>query len=275
MRLRNDGARPRFPRGAATALLCIAGLALVIVASGCEVVSGSGTMVTTPVHATGFTRVKASDGWDVHVVQGDSYDVAVTTDDNVVDYLDVATEGKTLVLRLKPMITFTRVTVRATVVMPVLEGLSLSDDSSGSVAGFSSDGPLALAIQDSSSAKLDALKVGTLDVRAADDSSVSGSMQADRTSLKISDASDADLSGATRALALRVSDGSSAKLGHLRAGDADVRLSDGSDGVVMAEGTLDARLSDGSHLKYVGSPKLGSVSTSDGSSLTRIEGQAE
>jgi hypothetical protein len=255
-------------------VFCAAFLGLAVMLSGCTI--GSGKLVTTQVDKAGFTQVRAADSWDVTLVRGDRYSVKVTTDDNVVDRLDVIVDGDALVLRLKPGSSTCHVTLKATVVMPRLEGLDLADSSDASVTGFSSGDPFAVSLHDSSSVVLNALGARTLDARAADASSITGSIEVDEGSLRLSDSSDAKLNGSARVLTLQASDGSTADLRGLRAGNVTATLADGSGGTVAVDGTLDVHLSDGSDLKYVGSPKLGSgISIDDGSSLVRAGAQGQ
>jgi hypothetical protein len=278
MKRGSDWPTRKTPGACGRAAVGVVFLLLVVVLSGCAA-AGSGTPVTTQVDKAGFTKVRAADSWDVTLVRGDRYSVKVTTDSNFVDRLDVIVDGDTLVLRLKPGTwgTWTNnVTLKATVVMPRLDGLDLADASDASATGFSTSGPLTVSLHDSSSAVLNALGAGTLDARAADASSISGSIRVDEGRLRLSDSSDAKLSGSARVLNLQASDGSSADLRGLRAGNATAALTDGSDATVAVDGTLDAHLSDGSDLKYVGSPRLGSsISISDDSSLARAGGQAQ
>ena len=254
----------------ATVAACLVFLLLTVALSGCTSVTGSGNLVTTQLHESGFTEVQAADAWTVSLVRGDIYSVKVTTDDNLVDRLDVTVEGSALVLRLKSGTSTTNATLKATVVMPTLSGLDLADASDASVSGFSSGDPLTVSLHDSSSATLNSLHAGTLTASAADASSISGSIQVDEASLHLSDASDAELSGVASQLTVQASDSSSADLGQLRAENVNATLSDASSGTVAVSGMLEAHLSDGSDLKYIGSPQLGAISINDDSSLVRV-----
>ena len=151
--------------------VCLVFLLSALALSGCRVVTGSGKQVTTKVDAAGFTKVKANDSWDVTLVRGDSYSVRVTCDDDLADMLDVTSDGDTLVLRLKPRTSWftitSRVTFKATVVMPRLDGLDLADSSKAAVTGFSSGGSFAVRLHDASSVVFHDLGAGVLDARAA------------------------------------------------------------------------------------------------------------
>ena len=274
MKRRSD--RPRPKTGACrTAVACVVFLLLAVGLSGCADVKGSGKLVTTQVGKAGFTAARAADSWEVTLVRGDSYSVRVTTDDNLVDRLAVIVDGNALVLRLKPGTRTHNATLRATIVMPTLAGLDLADFSHASVTGFSSGSLLTLSLGDFSSVALNALRTTTLNARAGDSSSVTGSIWVDKGSLRLGDSSGATLSGSARVLTLQVSDDCFLDLSHLRAANITATLGDGSNGTVAVDGTLDAHLGDGSGLKYVGSPKLGGIHVGDGSSLLQTGAQGQ
>ncbi len=272
------GRRGEMPRSkrlgvCSAAGVCVVFLLSALALSGCRVVTGSGDLVTTTVDAAGFTKVKADDSWDVKLVRGDNYSVTVKCNDDVEDLLDVAADGDTLRLRLKPgtwLSLTTRVTLKATVVMPRLDGLELSDSSAAAVSGFSSGSDLTVSLHDASSVVLHDVSAGTLDARAADACSISGAVQVDEASLRLSDASDVTLSGSARVLTLDASDGCTARLRGLQTVNATVTLADACGATVAVSGTLDARVNDASDLRYLGSPKLSNDSSvNDGSSLGR------
>lgn len=277
MKRRSD--RPGPTTGACSAAVaCVVFLLLAVGLSGCAGITGSGKLVTTQVYKAGFAQIRAADDWKVTVVRGDTYSVKVTTDDNLVDRLDVVVDGNALVLRLKPgtsILSIHGVTLRATVVMPRLTRLDLVDSSDASVTGFSSGSPLTVSLGDFSSVALNALRADTLDARAGDSSSISGSIRVDEGSLRLGDSSDATLSGSARMLTLQVSDECSLDLSRLRAEHVTATLGDGSNGTIAVDGTLDVHLGDDSGLKYAGSPKLGSIHIGDDSSLVQIGAQGQ
>jgi len=86
--------------------------------------------------------------------------------------------------------------------------------------------------------------------------------------LRLSDGSEATLSGSAVNVDVVASDGSRAYLSGFKANDAHVTFSDGSHGSVYADGVLDVDLSDGSHLDYYGDPTLGDIHLYGGSTIT-------
>ena len=100
--------------------------------------TGSGTPVTETKSITGFTSVSAAMGFNVEITESSSYSVRVTVDDNVVDKLRVTKIGDTLSIALDPG-TYTRMTLRAVVTMPDIEGLELSGGSHVDAEGSAGD----------------------------------------------------------------------------------------------------------------------------------------
>lgn len=209
---------------------------------------GSGRLVTKELDLSGFTRVDAGGGFVVDMVQGEAYGVSVTTDDNIVDYLDVGTAGDTLRLGLKPG-SYADVTLKARVTVPRLTGVSLSGGARGTVAGFQSTNSL------------------TIELSGA--GNLSGELKAGDTRIEQSGGSWLTLTGTGGNLSLTGSGGTRADIAGYAVQDADIRLSGGSRATVNASGRLDAELSGGSGLEYAGNPSLGRVNTSGGASISK------
>ena len=74
-------------------LILMAGLLM-----GCtgRLVTGSGDLKTEEKDFSEFTRVEASHGFEVEIIQSDSFGVSVTTDDNLLEYVRVSKSDETL-----------------------------------------------------------------------------------------------------------------------------------------------------------------------------------
>ena len=107
---------------------------------GCgRAVTGSGKLDTQEMDFSGFTGIEASHGFDIEVIQSNSYSVSITADDNLFDdQIRVTKAGETLKIGLRPNYIYTSVTLRAKVTMPELYKLGLSGGSRASISGFSS-----------------------------------------------------------------------------------------------------------------------------------------
>lgn len=210
-------------------------------------VSGSGRLETKEMDLSDFRRVEAGGTFEVDIVQGESFETAITADDNLFEYLDVSVRGDTLRLQLRPGRSYTNTTLKARIVMPSLRELRVSGASQARLEAFDSQ--------------------GSLDVKASGASTLSGEVQAQELAIVLSGASRLSLAGNGGQLSLRCSGASSADLGDVSVGDADVNLSGASSATIDATGRLNADLSGASNLTYAGSPTLGRVSTTGGSSI--------
>jgi hypothetical protein len=231
-----------------TACCPIPDISGLIPASG-EFLEGSGTLVTEEYALTGFDKVDASHAFTVDITQGDTFSVVVSIDDNLAQYLRVEKQGSTLRIGLSPGRNYRAMTATADVTMPELTGLELSGASHGSVSGFDSTEGL------------------TVQVSGA--SHLTGDIEAGDVRFSVSGASRVTLSGSAQAVVVDVSGASHVDLADFPVADADVEASGASTVTVSASGTLDANASGASHVKYLGSPSLGSVETSGASSVER------
>ena len=94
-------------------------------------------------------------GFRVDVDYGETSEVSVTVDDNLVqEHLEVELDGDTLHVGLADLWQYRDVTLRARVVMPRLTGLEVSGASTVAVTKFASGDPLQLAASGSSAVNL-------------------------------------------------------------------------------------------------------------------------
>lgn len=257
-------------------VLTVAAGGLVVAAAGCDMpstgglgqVTGSGTPVTQTYDLTGFTKVAADSGFTVTVTQGAEYAVSVTVDDNLVEeHLKVELEGDTLRIGLASLWAYSDVTLEATVTMPGLRGLEASGASTVSAAGFASGDSLELEASGASRLVLTGVGAGDTSMDLSGASRIEGELGAQELAGDVSGAGALELQGSAQKLQLDASGGSRFALAGLTVVDADLSVSGGSNGEVTVTGTLDADVSGGSRLEYSGSPQLGSIDASGGSTV--------
>jgi hypothetical protein len=210
-------------------LVMIAAAAL-LAGCGLSTITGSGDVITQEEAITGFEKLDVSNGFQVDASQGDSFSVVIRIDDNLVERLQVVKEGNTLKIGLKPGLSYNilRATLEADVTMPELTGLDLSGGSHGTVTGFESTSALVL---------------------------------------DLSGGSHAVLTGSAGDVTIDASGGSEADLSGFSVADASVESSGGSEVTVNASGRLDVDASGGSRVYYLGSPTLGTIEQSGGSTV--------
>jgi hypothetical protein len=189
---------------------------------------GSGNLKTQAENFNGFTAVDVNSGFRVHITQSSTYNVTITADDNLFNYIEVTQSGDTLIIGTKNVYNL-QGTLRADIFMPDLQDLQLSGGSNVNAAGFN----------------------------------MSTNFNAD-----LSGGSSLTMTGQAGDLTAACSGGSSLNLQNFAVHNADITFSGGSHGTINLDGRLDADLSGGSQLFYMGNPTLGDVNTTGGSSIT-------
>ena len=210
---------------------------------------GSGNLETEEYAFTNFTEVEISSAFEFEIQQSNSYNISVTADDNVMDYVQVSQDGQTLKIGLRTGTWFGPKTLRASVTMPQLRGLTVSGASHGDVYDFSS--------------------TEDLDITVSGASRVNGDITAGNVEFRISGASTIQLEGSANDMVARVSGASRFNLDDFTVNNADVDFSGASSGTVNLSGRLDADLSGASKLWYIGEPIMGTINTSGASTISK------
>ena len=210
---------------------------------------GSGNLETEEYAFTDFTEVEISSAFEFEIDQSGSYSINVTADDNVMDYVQVSQDGQTLKIGLRRFISIGPVTLRASVTMPQLHGLTASGASRGTVSDFSS--------------------TEDLEIKLSGASRVTGDIAAGDVEFGISGASTIQLEGSANDIDANVSGASHFNLDAFTVNNADVNFSGASSGTVNLNGRLDANLSGASTLWYIGEPTMGDINTSGASTISK------
>ena len=214
---------------------------------------GSGNLETEVYAFSDFTEVEIGGAFEFEIEQSSSYSVNVTADDNVMDYLRVSKDGQTLKIGLRTGLGMflgpVSVTLRASVTMSQLGGLTASGAPRGTVSGFTS--------------------AEDLDLTVSGASRVTGDITAGNVEFGISGASTIQLEGSASDIDANVSGASRLNLEAFTVDNADVNLSGASSGTVNLDGRLDANISGASTLWYIGEPTMGDISTSGASTVSK------
>jgi len=210
---------------------------------------GSGNLETEEYAFTNFTKVAISSAFKFEIQQSSSYNISVTADDNVMEYVQVSQVGQTLKIGLRTVTWFGPVTLRASVTMPQLSSMTISGASRGTVSDFSS--------------------TEDLDITVSGASRVTGDITAGNVEFRISGASTIQLEGSANDMVAGVSGASRFNLDDFTVNNADVDFSGASSGTINLSGRLDADLSGASKLWYIGEPIMGTISTSGASTLSK------
>ena len=88
--------------------------------SGCTVVSGNGDIVTQQRNLTGFSQIETLGPFDVRVDDGPTFQVSVTADSNIQQYIETRLDGQVLIIDAPLGTTFNNATYQVDVVLPAL-----------------------------------------------------------------------------------------------------------------------------------------------------------
>jgi serine/threonine-protein kinase len=172
-------------------------------------IEGSGRSASKTWELADFNEVSVREGFQAEIVKGDGFRVTTTSDDNVIEHLEVVREGATLKIGLKPNRNIRRKQpLTAAITMPKLQALSLRDGSKGVLKDFRNEQKIKLSIRDGSRLE------GGLAVADAD--------------FDIHDGSHLTLTGSAKNARLSVHDGSHLKLQDFVLKQGSIKVADGS-----------------------------------------------
>lgn len=215
--------------------------------NGGPLTRGSGNEVTITPEVSGFDSLDIGHSFEVDIIQSQTYSLVVTVDDNIEQYLVIDDSGGTLTLNLEDNRSYTNVTLRAQISMPMLSTLELSGASKAEFTQFASSDSFELRVSGASEAM--------------------GDIEAGDVTIKVSGASDVHLHGEGQDLLLEVSGASHVDLEEFTVQDAALDISGASEVIVNVNGDLNVDASGASDVTYVGSPRLGDIETSGASSI--------
>ena len=228
--------------------------------------SGSGSMVTERLDLEGFTAIEIAGSWEVEAVPGE-FAVEVSVDDNVLDDVRVEVRGDTLWLGMRAGAWFRRLTLRARVSLPELDGLQVTG--SGHIAAREFEvADLQVDVSGSGGVDVAGCRVGALDggISGSGDITAEGCMIG-TAAILISGSGDVVVGGeaacAGDSVSLRISGSGSADLRGCTFADAQIRISgSGNVELMLGSGDLTGRITGSGSVTYRGSPTRVDVRTS-------------
>ncbi len=239
--------------------------------AGCSslgVVVGKGPVVSRDFNVSDFTGVNIATVFDVELVPSQSYNVTITANENIFQYIDVSRSGNMLTVGLKGVSLRGPMTLKARITMPELNELRLSGATRATAYGFKSTQDFKLSISGASSLDMD-METGGFEADLSGACKARGKLKAGDTDIQLSGACAVEFEGSAGNVVVGASGASKADLSKLSVKDADVGVSGGSRASVNTNGRLDVSVSGGSTVEYAGSPVLGNVNVSGGSTVRR------
>ncbi len=231
-------------------------------------------MDTKNFDLSGFKKIYIRFAMEAEIARGDSYSVAVSGNDTLIDNMDVFLEGDRLVLGYNLNLIsifaapFNR--ARAKITLPELRELKVVGAARCYLHGFDTKDDFALQVAGASRLELEDMALGNVKWDLTGASSITGQLKAQgNLDVKISGASRIKLAGSTENMDLDASGASHFELDNFAAHNARVRLIGASRGIVNLGGKLDVVLEGASNLEYTGQATLGDVKVSGASSIKK------
>lgn len=250
------------------ALLIITLLVPFPLASCKGLVKGSEELKSRDFTRSDFSEVKVDDGIELHIVYDTSFNVTITADDNLFDYLNVSLKGETLSFNLKNN-EYVDATVKAYITMPHLRKLNLNGASICSISDFDTRAGVEFHISGDSVLNSDNMTVGDIILDVYDASKATGNITAGDVRLKADSGSTVQLDGAANDLVCEVGGSSLLKLEGFSLRNVEIKMSGESVAGINVSGKLDVDLKKNSKLTYYGDPVLGSTRIDGGSTMER------
>jgi len=188
-----------------------------------------------------FNSIKATEGLDVYLTQGDSESIEVQADENLHDIILTEVRDGTLYIHTKENIAYSS----SQKVMVTFDDIENITSTSGSDV-YSTN----------------TIKTDRLHLKSTSGSDMELDIDANTVICKATSGSDLKLSGKTNKLVAESTSGSDIKAQELKAKTCDAKATSGSDIKLYADKEIVARATSGGDITYYGNPEK--VETSDG-----------
>jgi hypothetical protein len=198
-----------------------------------------------------FNAIKVSAGIDLYLKMGDSEEVKVIADGDIIDKVITEVKDGTLKIYMKQNNGWNWGQTKSRKVYVSVKELVALDASSGSDVNSENT-----------------LNGETLKVKASSGSDVNLDIHYKNFTVDASSGSDAKISGKTKNLEAEASSGSDIKAQDLESVICKVKVSSGSDITVKVSDELYAKASSGGDIRYYGNPQIKDINESSGGDVT-------
>ena len=199
-----------------------------------------------------FSGIKVSAGIDLYITMGETEEVKIVADDDIIDEIVTEVKDGTLRIYMKQNNWFNwsvRGSRKAYVTVKELVAINASSGSD---------------VRSENTLKGESLKV-----KASSGSDVEIDIFYKNFSLDTSSGSDAKISGKVKTFKAEASSGSDIKARNLESVICKLRASSGSDITVSVSGELYAKASSGGDIRYYGNPEIRDTDESSGGDVTQ------
>ena len=216
-----------------------------------ERVRGNGRSVTFEENYRNFDELEFSNAIEAEIEYGNEYQVVVSIDENLKNYVEIEKHGNQLSFGLRSGISYSNINFKVHITMPQLTNLDASGACELKVSGFKTKEDLTIDV--SGATELEAfVNVGNL-------------------YLEVSGASEIELIGSGKHLEIDGSGASDLELGDFKVLTARIDMSGASEVEINVLESLSVELSGASEVKYYGNPQMKHISTSGASEIKSMD----
>lgn len=243
-----------------------------ILSSGCPILSNvditaSGPVTTRDYQITDFKNIQAGSIFELELLPSDTFGIAITTNQNIFEYVEVTKSGSTLNLHLTHNISFRGpVTLKARIGMPELQSVILSGAAKATAYGFQPTPVFNLNLSGASRFDMD-LDADEFRCNISGAGKAKGRLRSVDTRIHLSGAAELSLDGSGGNASIITSGAGAANLADFEMENVDINASGGSHASIYVHQTLNVTLSGGASLVYGGNPSIGKVNVSGGARL--------
>lgn len=214
-------------------------LALILGITSCideHSVEGNGIPATEGRIVSSFEKVKSSGAFEVHITSGNEYDVVVSADENLLQYIETYVSGKTLHLNVKGLRSLdNKLPMEIFITSPVLEGVKLSGSGSITTDYYVSD---------------------DVDITLSGSGSITTAFNADEVDVLLSGSGRIKLSGNTNRAEFTISGSGNIQASDLEISDCRTVTSGSGDMWVSVDQYLHSRISGSGSVFFYGNPTI-------------------
>ena len=208
------------------------------------IIIGNGNLVNIERKVSSFEKISSSGSAELLYHASQEYRVVVTTDSNLIDYVDIVTKNGVLSVKFKGNKSYSYTRFIIDVYCPTLSGVSIS----GSASFTGSD----------------KIVTSTFDADVSGSGRIDGTIECNNVSAKISGSGRINIIGSGKNANINIS-GSGKFIGNeFRVEDAVVDMSGSADASIWATNNLRVKISGSGRLNYRGRPLIDSKISGSG-----------
>ncbi|MDX1285132.1 MAG: head GIN domain-containing protein [Draconibacterium sp.] len=199
-------------------------------------IRGNGIQATEGRIISGFDRVKSSGSFDVHITEGNEYEVIVSAEENIIPYIETYKSGDVLHIEIRGIHSVkNRLPMEVFVTTPRLEGVKLSGSGLITTGHFVSD---------------------DMDILLSGSGKIEMSCEAEEVDAKISGSGRIELSGFADETDFNISGSGSIEASNFETIDCYSAISGSGDVWIKIERFLKASISGSGNVFYYGNPSI-------------------